>query len=112
MCPVIHLTSLQTMMGMIIIMPICKVIPMSKKKQNEESSETTFEASLKELETIVDALEHGDVPLDETLVKFERGMKLVEFCQAKLNTAEQKLKILIKDKDGNYTLEEEDEEAV
>lgn len=81
---------------------------MAKKNSGKESS-TTFETSLKKLESIVEALESGDVALDETLLKFEEGMKLVEYCHAKLNEAEKKLKILIKDKNGNLSVEEEDE---
>ncbi|MBX7153283.1 exodeoxyribonuclease VII small subunit [bacterium] len=81
---------------------------MAKKNSGKESS-TTFETSLKKLESIVEALESGDVALDETLLKFEEGMKLVEYCHTKLNEAEKKLKILIKDKNGNLSVEEEDE---
>ncbi|NUM79252.1 exodeoxyribonuclease VII small subunit [bacterium] len=79
---------------------------MAKKNSAKESS-ATFETSLQKLESIVEALESGDVALDETLLKFEEGMKLVEFCHAKLDEAEKKLKILIKDKNGNLSIEDE-----
>ena len=69
----------------------------------------TFEHSLKKLESIVEILESGEVPLDETLKKFEDGMKLVKFCHEKLNEAEKKLKILVKDKNGNFSVEDEEE---
>ncbi len=85
---------------------------MAKKKKTSQDAESpNFEHSLKELESIVEELESGDVPLDETLQKFERGMKLVQFCHTKLNDAEAKLKILVKDKDGRYFLTDEDEET-
>ncbi len=77
------------------------------KKDPSKNSEMTFEHSLKQLETIVEILESGEVPLDETLKKFEDGMKLVKFCHEKLNEAEKKLKILVKDKHGNFSVEDE-----
>jgi len=79
---------------------------MAKKNSAKESS---FESSLHKLETLVEQLESGEITLDETLKKFEEGMKLVEVCHARLNDAEKKLKILVKDQAGNFSLEEEDE---
>lgn len=70
----------------------------------------SFEESIEELEKLVDELEGGEVPLDQTLEKFERGMKLVQFCHGKLNDAEAKLKLLTKDKDGKFLLSDEDEQ--
>ena len=49
-------------------------------------------------------LEAGDLSLDETVRKFEEGMKLADFCTEKLNQVEQKLKKLVKNENG---LEEE-----
>ena len=80
--------------------------PMPKKIKTEKTE--SFEHSLKKLEDIVQTLENGETPLDETLQKFEEGMKLVQFCHSKLNEAEKKLKILVKDKNGNFTLNEEE----
>ncbi len=79
---------------------------MAKKTKNEKAD--SFEHSLKKLEEIVQTLEGGEIPLDETLEKFEEGMKLVQFCHGKLNEAEKKLKILIKDKNGDFSLKEEE----
>ncbi|MCB0832141.1 MAG: exodeoxyribonuclease VII small subunit [Bacteroidetes bacterium] len=67
----------------------------------------TFEQSLERLEDIVQALESGEVPLDETLKKFEEAMTLVKNCHRKLNDAEKKLKVLVKDKNGDFRLEDE-----
>ncbi len=60
----------------------------------------TFEQAIKKLEAIVDELEQGDLPLEETIKKFEEGMELSKFCTEKLNQAEQKLKKLVKTEDG------------
>ena len=53
--------------------------------------EMSFEESLKELEGIVDKLEKGQLSLDECLLLFEKGIKLVRECNTKLNNAQQKV---------------------
>lgn len=55
-----------------------------------------FEAALTELESIVEALEQGDLSLDESLQRFERGVQLTRACQAALKNAEQKVEILLR----------------
>ena len=55
-----------------------------------------FEKSLAELESLVQRLERGDVPLDEALRTFERGVALTRQCQARLQAAQQKVEILLK----------------
>jgi exodeoxyribonuclease VII small subunit len=49
---------------------------------------------MKELETLVETLEQGDLPLEESLQAFERGVTLTRVCQQALDEAEQKVKIL------------------
>lgn len=58
------------------------------------SNHTNFEASLKELETIVEKMEHEELPLEEALKQFERGVTLTQECQATLQKAEQKVKTI------------------
>ena len=53
-----------------------------------------FERSLDELEQLVQKLEHGDLPLDEALKTFERGVALTRACQAALKTAQQRVEVL------------------
>ena len=55
-----------------------------------------FEEALAELETLVARLEGGDLPLDEALKTFERGVELTRHCQASLKSAQQKVDILLK----------------
>ena len=55
-----------------------------------------FEKALAELEGLVARLERGDVPLDEALRTFERGVALTRHCQARLQAAQQKVEILLK----------------
>jgi exodeoxyribonuclease VII small subunit len=54
----------------------------------------SFEAALQELEGIVQTLEGGGAPLEESLKAYERGMGLLNFCQTTLGQAEQKIRIL------------------
>ncbi len=54
----------------------------------------SFEAALKELEDIVQAMESGEASLEESLAAYERGMTLLKHCQETLTGAERKLKIL------------------
>jgi exodeoxyribonuclease VII small subunit len=54
-----------------------------------------FESSLEELEALVERLEQGDLPLEDALRSFERGVALTRQCQAVLATAQQKVDILL-----------------
>ena len=54
-----------------------------------------FEQALSDLETIVERLEHGELPLEESLKQFERGVQLARSCQELLEQAEQKVEILL-----------------
>ena len=65
--------------------------------------EKKFEDAMKRLEDIVQNLENGDLPLENSLEVFEEGMKLAGFCSKKLEEAEQKVSILIKGSNGEYT---------
>jgi exodeoxyribonuclease VII small subunit len=65
-----------------------------------------FEASLKELEEIVEQLEKGDLKLDETLAKYEMGIKIYKKCYQILESAEKKINVLLKNTAGEtYTKE-------
>ena len=68
--------------------------------------EKTFEASLDELEKIVGQLEDGDLPLEKSLKLFEDGVKLSRECKDRLMKAERRIEILMKDADGNPSLQE------
>ena len=57
---------------------------------------TDFESSLAELTQLVERLEQGELPLDEALRTFERGVALTRQCQGSLKAAQQKVEILLK----------------
>jgi exodeoxyribonuclease VII small subunit len=65
-----------------------------------------FETSLKKLEEAVKRLESGDLSLDDSLKVYEEGIKSASFCTRKLNEAEKKVELLLKQKDGSFTREE------
>jgi len=65
-----------------------------------------LEKSLADLESLVEELESGDLPLDAAMKKFEEGIKLTRGCQAALKDAEQKVEILLKSAGGEEALEE------
>ncbi len=75
---------------------------MTKKNKNFD-----FEASLNELEKLVDALETGDLNLEQSLQDFERGITLTRSCQKALTQAQQKVQILLAN-DDSVTLSDYD----
>ena len=69
-------------------------------KSNPEKPDydfSRFEASLEELEKIVERMESGDQSLEESLKDFERGVTLTKACQSMLKNAEQKVEKLVKE---------------
>jgi len=65
----------------------------------------TFETAMKRLEAIVQELEDGDLSLDDALKRFEEGIKLSRFCSNKLDEAEKKVTLLLKDEKGEVRKE-------
>jgi exodeoxyribonuclease VII small subunit len=65
-----------------------------------EQQNTSYEASLADLENIVRELEKGDLPLEESLQLFERGIRLSRECQERLNEADRRIEILLRDSEG------------
>ncbi len=66
-------------------------------------AELSFEQAMKELESVVDRLEHGDVPLDDSITLYERGALLKKRCEEELKRAEEKVAAIKLDSDGNPT---------
>ena len=66
-----------------------------------------FETAMRELEALVERLEQGDLPLEESLAAFERGVLLTRTCQSALREAEQKVEILLK-RSGEPAIEDFD----
>jgi exodeoxyribonuclease VII small subunit len=75
---------------------------MAKKEKNQ-----TFEDALTRLETLVEKMESGEGTLEQSLDWFEEGMSLIKSCRQELESAEQKVKELIKNSEGGYTLKDQ-----
>lgn len=81
---------------------------MAKKPEPPEgtASQLTFEQSLAELEAVVRILEDGQIGLDESLVKYEEGIRLLQCCRQSLQQAERKILLLTGiDEQGNPVVE-------
>jgi exodeoxyribonuclease VII small subunit len=65
-----------------------------------------FETVLKKLEEVVRRLESGELSLDESLKAFEEGVKYAGFCTKKLDEAESRVEVLLKQKDGTFVKRE------
>jgi len=71
---------------------------MSKvKKPASSAKELPFEESIKRLETIVGQLEEGEIPLEKSLELFEDGVRLSRDCLKRLDAAERRIEVLMKD---------------
>ncbi|MFO7782995.1 MAG: exodeoxyribonuclease VII small subunit [Thermodesulfobacteriota bacterium] len=63
-------------------------------------AKATFEESMKRLEEIVQRLESGEMSLEDSLQVFEEGMQLAAFCSNKLDEAEKKVTLLVREQEG------------
>jgi exodeoxyribonuclease VII small subunit len=63
-------------------------------------AELNFEAAMDRLEAIVEQMEGGKMPLEELIVRYEEGMKLVKVCQERLASAEQRIEIITRNHAG------------
>jgi exodeoxyribonuclease VII small subunit len=70
---------------------------MARKNQTAPDS---FEQAQRELEQIVTQIEGGDVSLEESLAKYERGVFLIQYCRTVLSSAEKRIELLTKGEDG------------
>lgn len=73
--------------------------------------EKNFEEAMERLRAIVEELERGDLSLEESLKKFEDGVKLSQFCLAKLDEAEKRIEVLARSEGGKLVTKEFQSEA-
>ena len=67
---------------------------MPDKKKKDDISKLSFEDAIKELTNIVGKIEQGEIPLQDSLSQYERGMALIKHCQNILRTAEKRIEII------------------
>ncbi|MGH7936564.1 MAG: exodeoxyribonuclease VII small subunit [Chthoniobacterales bacterium] len=65
-----------------------------------------FEEAMKRLEEIVEKMEAGDLPLEDLIVRYEEGMKLVKVCQDRLTAAEERIEMITHDGTGKAVVTE------
>ena len=80
--------------------------------KDNETQPKSFEASLEALEEIVHQLENGDLPLEKSLELFENGIRLSRQCQERLNQAERRIEVLLRDNQGRPVVSEFEEVSV
>ncbi len=83
--------------------------PSSMSKEVKKlSEELNFERAMDRLETIVDEMESGKMMLEELIVRYEEGMKLVGICQERLASAEKRIEIITRNHAGKAVVKEFD----
>ncbi len=74
------------------------------KPDSKANEAISFEDAMQQLETIVDAMESGELPLETLMTKFEEGTRLAKICQSKLAQAETRIQQLEKNAAGELSL--------
>ena len=73
---------------------------MPAKAKKAAAADITFEAAAEKLESIVEAMESEELPLEKLLVQYEEGTKLVKICESKLQAAEKRITQLEENLEG------------
>jgi len=85
-----------------------KVRKMAKGKQKNDIEKLTFEEAIKELTNIVGKIEQGQIPLQDSLEQYEKGMALIKHCRTILQKAEKRIeKITKEEKSADSSQEQE-----
>jgi exodeoxyribonuclease VII small subunit len=75
-------------------------------KPKTRDAELNFEGAMDRLEKIVEQMESGKLPLEDLIVRYEEGMKLVKTCQERLANAEQKIEIITRNTAGKAVVQQ------
>lgn len=70
---------------------------MTERKQKDEISKLTFEQAINQLKEIVDKIEQGEIPLQDSLDQYEKGMALIKLCRDILQKAEKRIEKISKE---------------
>src|SRR5262245_16742842 len=76
------------------------------RQPNPREAGLNFESAMDRLEKIVEQMESGKLPLEDLIVRYEEGMKLVRICQERLANAEQKIEIITRNSAGKAVVQE------
>lgn len=86
--------------------PMLNSRAVMSNQMKKPAAEANFEQAMKRLEEIVEKMESGDLPLEELIVRYEEGMKLVKICQDRLSAAEQRIEIITRNSAGKPVVKE------
>ncbi len=78
---------------------------MAGKKQKDDVGGLSFEESIKELTNIVGKIEQGQIPLQDSLQQYERGMSLIQHCRTILQKAEKRIEKITESEDRRQKTE-------
>jgi exodeoxyribonuclease VII small subunit len=87
-------------------------MPMTERKQKDEISKLTFEQAIQQLKGIVDKIEQGEIPLQDSLEQYEKGMALIKHCRDILQKAEKRIERISKEEPPEPQKEQEDSEPL
>ena len=83
---------------------------MATLMASKQQPEFNFEEALEELERLVSSMEEGELSLEDSMMAFEKGIKLTRECQTALQKAEQKVQILLNESGETQTFDVKDED--
>jgi exodeoxyribonuclease VII small subunit len=84
---------------------------MAEKKNKDDVGKLGFEDSIKRLKTIVEKIEQGEIPLQDSLEQYEQGMLLIKHCRDILQKAEKRIEKISKEQSAELTSAEAEPEA-
>jgi exodeoxyribonuclease VII small subunit len=93
----------RTVWKVALLLSLC-LIGCRQMALKTENAELSFEKAMERLEAIVEEMESGKMPLEDLLVRYEEGMKLVKVCQERLSCAEEKIEIITRDHAGKVAV--------
>jgi exodeoxyribonuclease VII small subunit len=85
---------------------------MTERKQKDEVSKLTFEQAIQQLKAIVDRIEQGEIPLQDSLEQYEKGMALIKHCRDILQKAQKRIEKISKEESPEPEKEREDSEPL
>jgi exodeoxyribonuclease VII small subunit len=80
---------------------------MAEKKRKDELSKLNFEESIRQLKEIVDKIEQGQIPLQDSLDQYEKGMSLIKHCRSILQKAEKRIEKISREEQAEEETVEE-----
>ena len=85
---------------------------MTERKQKDEVGKLTFEQAIQQLKGIVDRIEQGEIPLQDSLEQYEKGMALIKHCRNILQKAEKRIEKISKEERPEPEKEQENSEPL